>query len=400
VKGSSHFPAQLFGGDPAGLPAPEVHGQLPGQGDDGLFAFAGVDAGAEQDVFPFLDGAALGLEADHAPGQFDEQIPEPGVAVFGDGQVQVGLAAGTDPAAQAGERANLFAVVEAVPVGDFVGGAGQREGSQTQGSRFAGLGDDGFGQPGELLIQGGEHGAENVQALVEPGWQRGRQFGPARRPPPVAFDAMALGQHQAAAHGFEALAFTAELLALPADTTALFLLGGRDTNDGEGFAIAGQVAVQPADQGGGIGLVGVDPFAQVVEFHGADDEDLNAPGLELAGQAEAAGAGFIDGANGFGQGELLFDEPFQRWTGKDALGRLGAGAVELPDDAQIGGVLINAQQDPVAGRICRLRNRRDWSDVIRVSVGSHSRVMVNGVFHNPRCRQSRPLPTLMTSLDR
>ena len=90
----------------------------------------------------------------------------------------------------------------------------------------------------------------------------------------------------------------------------------------------------------------------------------------------------------------------RRQAGKDALGRLGAGAIELPDDAQVGGVLINAQQNAVAERVCRLRNRRGWSDVIRVSVGLHSLVMVNCFFHNLRCRQLRYLPTLMTSLDR
>ena len=40
----------------------------------------------------------------------------------------------------------------------------------------------------------------------------------------MAFDAMALSEHEAPAHGFEALAFAAELFALAADTAALFLL--------------------------------------------------------------------------------------------------------------------------------------------------------------------------------
>ena len=146
---------------------------------------------------------------------------------------------------------------------------------------------------------------------------------------------------------------------------------------GEGFAVAGQIAVQPADQFGGVGLVGVDAFAQRVEFHGTDDEDDDAPGLELAGQAEATGTGFIDGIDGPGQGELLFDEAFEGIAGIDALGRLGAGAVELPDDAQIGGMLINAQQDALAERVCGLRHGRGWGDVIGVSVGIHTCFDVN-----------------------
>ena len=45
VKRLHHDPAQLFGRDLAGLPAPEVHGQLPGQGDDGAFLLPGGGLG-------------------------------------------------------------------------------------------------------------------------------------------------------------------------------------------------------------------------------------------------------------------------------------------------------------------------------------------------------------------
>ena len=395
-----HAPAELFWGDAAGLPAPEVHGQLTGEGDDGLLAFAGVGAALQQDVFPFLDGAALGLEADHAPGQFDEQISESGIAVLGDGQVHMRLAAGTDAAAEAGERADLFAVVKTSPVADFVGGAGQRQRAQTDRAGLAGLTDDGLGQERELLVHGLDHGAEEVEALNQPRRETQGQSGPGSGLPPVAFDAVALTEHEAAAHGFEPLAFAPELFALPADTAALFLLGRGHPDDGEGFAIAGEITVQPADELGGIGLVGVDALAKGIQFHGADDVNDDAPGLELAGQAETAGAGFIDGVNRLSQRQLLFDEAFEAVAGVNPLWRLGAGAIELADDAVIGGVLIHAQENPLAERVCPLRNAGDCVDV-DWSVGALLGAGVGYSFHtNLRCRRSRCLPTLMTSFGR
>ena len=398
---SGHFPAQLFRGDPAGLPAPQVHGQLPGQGDDGLFAFTGMGAVDQEDVFPFLDGAALGLETDHAPGQFDEQIAQAGVAMFGDGQIQVSLAAGTDAAAQAGETADLFAVVEAMPVGHFVGGADQGQRTQAQGTGFGGLGDHRLSQGLELLVQGQQDGTEDGQSLDQPAGQPGGQSLPGSRLPPVALDAMALGQQEAAAHGFEALAFAAQLFALAADTAALFLLGRGDADRGKGLAVAGQETIQTADQFGGIGFVGVDAFGQRVEFHGADDVTVDAPSLELAGQTEATGAGFIDGQDLFGLGQLLFDKAFQRQARIDPLGWLSAGAIELADDAQIRRVLVNPQENPVVELICPLRIAGNCGEVFGVSVGQHFDVGVVGVFHRYlRCRPSRLLPTLMPSLDR
>jgi hypothetical protein len=399
-KRSGHFPAQLLWGDPAGLPAPEVHGQLTGQGDDGLFAFARVDPLGQQDVFPFLDGAALGLEADHAPGQFDEQITQAGVAMFGDGQIQVRLAAGTDTPAQAGERANLFTIVETMPVGHFVGGADQGQRSQAQGTGFGRLGDDGLGQGRELFLQGQQDGAEDGQSFDQPGGQLERELLPESGLPPMAFDAMTLSEHEAAAHGFQALTFATDLFTLTGDTTALFFLGGGDADCGKGLGVAGQETVQTADQFGGVGFIGIDAFAQRVEFHRADDEDLDAPGLELAGQAEAAGAGFIDGKDLFGLGQLLFDKTLQRQSWKDPLRRLDAGAVELTDDTQIGGVLVNAQEDPVVERRYRLRLNWDCGEVLVMSVGLHIHDEVNCLLTNLRCRPSRLLPTLMPSLDR
>jgi hypothetical protein len=400
AQGSGHFPAQLLWSHSPGLPAPEVHGQLTGQGDDGLFAFAAMYTARQQDLFPFLDGAALGLETDHAPGQFDEQVAQAGVAVLGDGQIQVGLAAGTDTATQAGQGTDLFTVIEAMPVTHFVGGADQGQRSQAQGTGWAGLGDERLGQRLELLIQGQQDGTEEGQTFDQPSGQLEGQFLPAAGLPPMTFDAVALAEHEAPAHSFQALTFAAELFTLTGDTTALFLLGRGHADHGKSLAVAGQKAIQPADQFGGVSFIGVDAFAQLVEFHGADDEHLNAPGFELAGQAETAGAGFIDGEDLFGLGQLLFDKSFQRQTWIAALRRLSAGAVELAHDAQVGGVLVNAQEDALVGRVCALRIIGDCGENLVMSVGLHINDEVNCLLTNLRCRPSRLLPTLMPSLDR
>jgi hypothetical protein len=94
-------------------------------------------------------------------------------------------------------------------------------------------------------------------------------------------------------------------------------------------------------------------LAQRVEFHGADDETNDAPGGKLAGQAETARPGFVDGKDLLGLGELLFDERCERGAGIDPLQWLRARTTELADDPQVLGVLINAQEEVVARRFAR-----------------------------------------------
>ena len=379
----NHFPAQLFGGDPTGLPAPQIDGQLPRHRHNGLFAFAGVTAGLQQNVFPLLDGFALGLELDHAPGQFEQQISESGVAVFGDAQVQMALAAGTDPAAQTAEGTDLTAIGEALPVAHFILGGGQRQRPATEGPELGRLLLDGGGQRVELFLHGVKHGAIELQPFAQPAGELFEQLGPLTVVPPIAqLTVMSLGEHQAFAHGVEPLAFAAELFALPADTAALFFLRRGDADDGEGFGVSGEVTIQPTDQFGGIGFVGVDPFAEGVEFHGADDEASDAPGGELAGQTETARTGFVDGIDFIGQGELLFDERCERGARIDPLRWLRARAVELADDPQVLGMLIDAEEQPVARWFYRLRGVGGCGEVsllLGMRVGLHIKPLVNGL---------------------
>ena len=372
----------MFGRDAPGLPAPQIDGQLPGHRDNGLFAFASVTAGLQQDVLPLLHGLALRLELDHAPGQFDQQVAQPGVAVFGDAQVHVGLAAGTDPAAQAGQRTDLSPIGEATPVADLILGGGQRQRTAAEGAEFGRLFFHRRGQGGELFLHGGQHGAIKLEAFTQPGGQLFPQFGPLAVVPPIAqFAVMPLGEHQAFAHRIEPLAFAAELFALAADTAALLLRGRGHAHGGESLVIAGEIPVQAADQFGRIGLVGVDAFAEEIELHGPDDVTGDPPGGELPGQPETARPGFIDGKDLLGLGELFFDEHFEVGAGIDPLRRLRACAIELADDPQMLGVLIDAQEDAVVRRFCRLRCARgcgDFNQILVMSVGLHIEPMFDG----------------------
>jgi hypothetical protein len=68
--------------------------------------------------------------------------------------------AGTDPAAQPGQRTDLTSVIETVPVADFIGGGGQRQGPTTQGPHFGNLRLHGVGQSLELFLHRLQHSAE------------------------------------------------------------------------------------------------------------------------------------------------------------------------------------------------------------------------------------------------
>src|SRR3974390_791690 len=82
-----HYPAQLFGGAPPGFPAPQVNEQLPGKGDDGPFAGAGVSLGIQQNSFPLLDQIVVGLVEERPPGQFHQIGAQASVTRLGDAQV-------------------------------------------------------------------------------------------------------------------------------------------------------------------------------------------------------------------------------------------------------------------------------------------------------------------------
>ena len=331
-----HDPAELFRGDLAGLPAPEVHRQLPGQGHDCAFALAGGGLGIEEHVFPALDGLALRLIADHAPGQFNQGPAHAGVAGLGDGQVAMAEARTADAAAQAGVTADLLAIVEAGPVAQFGDQHSQRERAQTFGPDLGRQRLDLLGQGVQLFLDGGDEFAPDGQPPFEP--FRERKF----LPPPFAAQADALGETKTAALGGQALAFAAELFALAGEDAALFLGGRGDADHTHGPPVAAQIAVQLQGQFAGIGLVGDDALVLRIEPDRMDDEGGDAQGGELAMELEAARPGFVNREHLAGQGELLPHEG-QEAGGGEALGWLGRLAVAHPDDPEMIGVPVHAQ---------------------------------------------------------
>lgn len=68
------------------------------------------------------------------------------------------------------------------------------------------------------------------------------------------------------------------------------------------------------------------------------------------------------------------DELLEVAPGVKALWRLGAGPIELADDPQVGGVLIDAQENAVVYRLCHLRHAWGCGEVnliLVMSVGLH-----------------------------
>ncbi len=125
----------------AGAQAPEVDGELAGERDDGFLARgAGGEGAFGQDLVPLLERAVVRLEADEAPGGFDEGGADPRVAVLGDAPLEPGLAGAIFARAEAGVTADLAPVREAPPIADLA-----VEEDAGEGTEPAGLGRVGRG---------------------------------------------------------------------------------------------------------------------------------------------------------------------------------------------------------------------------------------------------------------
>jgi len=82
----------------AGEVAPEVDGELAGDGDDGLFARGARGFGAAaQHLEPLVNGWIGRLEVDKPPGQFDERGAQARVPVLGHGSGHPFFPAGISP---------------------------------------------------------------------------------------------------------------------------------------------------------------------------------------------------------------------------------------------------------------------------------------------------------------
>src|SRR5688572_23774006 len=109
-------PAEFFHRGPAGPPAPQVDGQLPGQRHDGLLSHRSA---VGQFQFQALGGFPLRLPAQEAPHRFDEQRADPAVAHPIDGAHASLASRAVFAGTTAGVAADLFAVGKAVPVAHF-----------------------------------------------------------------------------------------------------------------------------------------------------------------------------------------------------------------------------------------------------------------------------------------
>ena len=86
-----------------------------------------------------------------------------------------------------------------------------------------------------------------MHQTAKPSRQRGPQFQPAPRPPPLALDHDALGQHRRAPPGFGPPTILQELFSVPNQRPALLLRFCGHGHDAEGVTVAAQVTLQPVD---------------------------------------------------------------------------------------------------------------------------------------------------------
>src|SRR5579863_2056970 len=92
---------ELRGGGAAGGQAPEVDSELPGDGDDDLFAAARA-ALVHEGLAPLSDGTIGRLVAQEPPGGLDKDMAQAGIAVAVDAALQTGGAGGMLAGAEAG----------------------------------------------------------------------------------------------------------------------------------------------------------------------------------------------------------------------------------------------------------------------------------------------------------
>ena len=149
--------------------------------------------------------------------------------------------------------------------------------------------------------------------------------------PPVAHAFQTMVDHQAAAVSFELGAGAHQLFALPMQGAALFLRFTRDADDGQGVAVAFQIAIEAQAKGFGVAPIGLHALVSFVQLLWRDDVAVDAQGAELTLQGKAKAARFVDGVDlAAALGQLL--RPEKEGGFAEALRRLGRPLFLLPDD--------------------------------------------------------------------
>ena len=180
---SRGHPAEFIHGATAGAPAPQIHGQLAGQGDDGFLFHGG--AGGEFD-FHLLCRLPARLPLEEAPDRFDEQRAYAPVAHPINGADQTFAGATVFAGAATSVTAHLLPIGKALPIAHLGVQGGQGEFTQ------------GFG-PGQIRGAQGQFGDECsqlsfddqndftqfVQDAQDPRIECGREPFPVTRAPPA-----------------------------------------------------------------------------------------------------------------------------------------------------------------------------------------------------------------------
>jgi len=315
VERLSGDPAEFFEGGPPGAPAPQVNGQQPRQRDHGFLPHRGA---VGQFGFHPLRGFPVGLPAQEAPHRFDQQGAHAAVAHPVDGAQAAVAAAAVFARTTPGVAADLFAVVEAVPIAHFAVEGAEGEFTQSLGPglilhpRFD-LGQEGTHFFFQRQDERAQFGEESEQPRIE-----GGEFLPVARTPPVGREWLVaiLGGLAMTAIGQTAHLAGQELPAARDFAAALLGFGG-NTDGGEFVAVAIEPAGEAQAEGAGVELVGL---ARAVEGDGRDEEALRAGRDEPTVEREAEAARFLHAED-----LVTFGDPFLDLLDELVVGELARG---------------------------------------------------------------------------
>src|SRR5664279_692706 len=120
---------------------------------------------------------------------------------------------------------------------------------------------------------------------------------PFSRLPPHIVDGHSLGQDQTPSLGSQAQALLLQLLALARPDSPLFLLLGRNTDDGENPFVPGHISVQTPGQLQRIGVVGVDSLALFIQTAWGNHDVLYPKPCQLTMERETRRPRFVTAIN-------------------------------------------------------------------------------------------------------
>ena len=169
--------------------------------------------------------------------------------------------------------------------------------------------------------------------------------------------------------GGDPLDLAAQWFALSACDALLLLFGCGHAHGGQGFGVAGHVAVQAQGQLLRVARVVVDAGVPLVQADGLHDHVVHAQRDEFPVQAVAEGAGLVATVHGVGQRELGLEPRAELGPG-ETLGRLRRAVVQEAHDDNGVGVDVQAQLDELM-----------WfaRDLLRANLGAVEFLLVHTV---------------------